>query len=110
MLTEIRVPRVPDAGWSFQKFNRRAQDWAIVGVAAVLADGAPGVGLVNMGSRPLTAASTEAALLDGASAADAAALADEETDPPADLNASEEFRRHLARVLTERALDEAMAR
>jgi carbon-monoxide dehydrogenase medium subunit len=110
MLIEVRVPRVPDAGWSFQKFNRRAQDWAIVGVAAVLADGAPGVGLVNMGSTPLTAASAEAALLGGASAADAAAVADEGTDPPADLNASEEFRRHLARVLTERALDEAMAR
>lgn len=109
LLTEIRVPRVPGAGWSFQKFNRRAQDWAIVGVATVLADGAPGVGLVNMGSVPLSARATQAALLDGASASDAAALAADGTEPPADLNASEDFRRHLARVLTHRALDEAMA-
>jgi carbon-monoxide dehydrogenase medium subunit len=51
LLTEIRVPKVPGAGWSFQKFNRRAQDWAIVGVALVR-NGTTGIGLVNMGSRP----------------------------------------------------------
>ena len=107
LLTEIRVPKVPGAGWSFQKFNRRAQDWAIVGVACVRHQGATGVGLVNMASRPVRAAATEAAMADGASIEDAAAVADEGTDPAADLNASVEFRRHLARVLTRRALDEA---
>ena len=108
VLTEIRVPASGGAGWSFQKFNRRAQDWAIVGVAAVL-DGSPGIGLVNMASAPVRAAGTEAALGAGASAADAAARADEGLDPPSDLNASGDYRRHLARVLTRRALEAAGA-
>ncbi|MEO7429795.1 MAG: xanthine dehydrogenase family protein subunit M, partial [Acidimicrobiales bacterium] len=94
LLTEIRVPKVGKAGWSFQKFNRRAQDWAIVGVALVR-NGSTGIGLVNMGSRPLRALATEAAIVAGASAVDAAAVADEGTEPSADLNASVEFRRHL---------------
>ncbi|HEX6417327.1 MAG TPA: xanthine dehydrogenase family protein subunit M [Acidimicrobiales bacterium] len=108
VLTEIRVPAVPGAGWSFQKFNRRAQDWAIVGVAAVLGDGAgPGVGLVNMGSVPLRAAGVEEALRSGAALTDAAGRADEGTEPPSDLNASPEYRRHLAKVLVRRALEAA---
>jgi carbon-monoxide dehydrogenase medium subunit len=105
VLTEIRVPKAP-GGWSYQKFNRRAQDWAIVGVCAV-ANGATKVSLVNMGSTPLRAPAVEAALASGASAADAAALAADGTEPPADLNASTEFRAHLARVLVRRALEEA---
>lgn len=111
VLTEIRVPAVPGGGWAFEKFNRRAQDWAIVGVAAVLADGAggPGVGLVHMGSLPLRAAGVEEALRSGSPAADAAGRADEGTDPPSDLNASAEYRRHLSRVLTRRALEAAGA-
>ncbi|MDZ7678471.1 MAG: xanthine dehydrogenase family protein subunit M [Acidimicrobiales bacterium] len=107
LLTEIRVPKLAGVGWSFQKFNRRAQDWAIVGVAAVHGEGRTGIGLVNMGSTPLRAAATEAALRDGASVTDAAAMADEGTEPSADLNASEEYRRHLARVLVRRALEDA---
>ena len=103
MITELRFPRCTGAGWGFEKFNKRAQDWAIVGVAAV-GGGRPGVALVNMAPTPVRAASVEAALRDGASAADAAALADAESEPSADLNASAEFRRHLARVLVERAL------
>ena len=111
VLTEIRVPAVPGTGWAFEKFNRRAQDWAIVGVAAVLTNGSvgPGVGLVNMGSQPLRAAGTEEALRSGSGAADAAARAAEGADPPSDLNASPEFRRHLAEVLTRRALQAAGA-
>jgi len=109
VLTEIRVPAVAGAGWSFQKFNRRAQDWAIVGVAAVL-NGTAGIGLVNMAAAPVRAAAAEAALGSGASAADAAARADEGLDPPADLNATAEYRRHLVRVLTHRALGEAATR
>ena len=108
MLVEIRVPKVAGAGWSFQKFNRRAQDWAIVGVAAVV-NGATGIALVNMGSTPLRAAAVEEALGSGASAAEAAALADQGTDPPSDINASSEYRRHLATVLVRRALEEATA-
>lgn len=111
VLTEIRVPAVGDAGWGFQKFNRRAQDWAIVGTALVLsADGAgPGVGLVHMGATPLRAAGVEEAVRGGASPGDAAARADENTEPPADLNASPEYRRHLSHVLVRRALEAAGA-
>jgi carbon-monoxide dehydrogenase medium subunit len=110
VLTEIRVPAVGSAPWGFQKFVRRAQDWAIVGCAAVLADGGsggPGVGLVNMGPTPLRAAGVEEALRNGASPGDAAARADEGTEPTDDLNASAEYRRHLAQVLVRRALESA---
>jgi len=106
LLTEIRVPKVPGAGWSFQKFNRRAQDWAIVGVACVR-NGSPGIGLVNLASTPLRAAAVEQAVAAGAPATDAAAAVDEGIDPPADLNASAEYRRHLARVLVRRALEQS---
>ena len=107
LLTEIRVPKT-SGGWSFQKFNRRAQDWAIVGVAAVV-DGTPRVALVNMGSTPLRARGVEAALAGGATPADAADRAGDGLDPPADLQASAEYRNHLARVLVRRALEEATA-
>ncbi len=107
MLTEIRIPKMNGAGWSFQKFNRRAQDWAIVGVAAWRNNDASGVALVNMGSVPILATSVSAALSGGASIEDAAALAVAEADPQADLNASVEYRTHLAKVLTRRALDAA---
>ncbi len=103
VLTEIEVPKSGDR-WSFQKFNRRAQDWAIVGVVAV-ANGHTSISLVNMGSVPLRASAAEAALEQGASIADAAALACEGLDPPGDLNASPAFRRHLATVLVQRALN-----
>jgi carbon-monoxide dehydrogenase medium subunit len=105
LLTEIRLPKVAGAGWSFQKFHRRSQDWAMVGVAAVRA-ATPGVALVNMGPVPLRAVAVEAALASGASAVDAAAAAAEGTEPPSDLNASVGFRHHLARVLVRRALEE----
>jgi carbon-monoxide dehydrogenase medium subunit len=107
LLTEIRFPKLAGAGWSYQKFNRRAMDWAIVGVAAVR-NGTTGVALVNMGPTPLRAIAVEQALAGGASVADAAALgADDASDPPEDLNASPEYRSHLARVLVRLALDEA---
>jgi carbon-monoxide dehydrogenase medium subunit len=108
LLTEIRVPKVPGAGWSFQKFNRRAQDWAIVGVAAVR-NGHTGVALVNMASTPVYAKGVVDALSGGASASDAAQHAVDDADPQADLNASVEYRTHLAKVLVRRALEEAGA-
>jgi carbon-monoxide dehydrogenase medium subunit len=107
MLTEIRVPKMPGAGWNFQKFNRRAQDWAIVGVAAWRNNGNAGVALVNMGSTPVRATAVEQALAQGASISDAAALADQGSEPPSDLNASPDYRRHLAKVLVRRALEAA---
>ena len=100
----MRLPKVGAQPWAFEKFSRRAQDWAIVGVAAQRSNGTTGVALVNMGPTPVRAADAEAALAHGASAADAAAAADRGTDPPADLNASADYRRHLARVLVARAL------
>ena len=109
LLVEVRVPKTGDAGWSYQKFTKRAQDWAIVGAAVVTGD-RPGVALVNMGSKPLRAPAVESAIASGASAADAAAVADEGTSPSPDLNASEEYRRHLARVLVRRGLEEAATR
>jgi len=105
LLTEIRVPKSGPSGFAFQKFNRRAQDWAIVGVVAAKVNGATNVSLVNMGGTPLRAAGVEAALAQGASAADASEHAAEGTEPPQDLNASPEFREHLARVLVRRALE-----
>jgi carbon-monoxide dehydrogenase medium subunit len=103
LVVEVRVPRTGSAGWAYEKFTRRANDWAIVGVAVV--DGR--VGLVNMGQTPLRATATEEALAGGASIEDAAQLADQGTDPPEDLAGTEEYRRHLARVLTRRALTTA---
>ena len=102
MLTEVRLPKTNGAGWSYQKFNRRAQDWAIVGVAAVGGN----VALVNMASTPVRAPGVESALAAGASPADAAAHAVDGLEPPGDLNATPSFRAHLATVLVRRALEE----
>lgn len=107
MLTEIRVPKITGAGWGFQKFNRRSQDWAIVGVAAWRNNGSSGIALVNMGSTPILATSVSAALAKGASIGEAAELAAADAAPQDDLNASSEYRVHLAKVLVRRALEEA---
>jgi aerobic carbon-monoxide dehydrogenase medium subunit len=118
VIAEIRVPKLGTwKGWSYVKFTRRAQDWATVGVAVVvrrengtIEDAA--IGLTNMGSTPLRARAVEQALA-GASADSAASAAEhaaDDTSPPSDTNASAEFRRHLARVLTRRALEEALSR
>jgi carbon-monoxide dehydrogenase medium subunit len=109
LLTEIRVPRTGANSFAYQKFNRRAQDWAIVGALAVRVDGAMRVALVNMAPTPLRARAVEDALAAGASAADAAQHAAEGTDAPADLNGDAGYREHLARVLTRRALEAAGA-
>jgi aerobic carbon-monoxide dehydrogenase medium subunit len=106
LVTEVRVPKTGASGFSYQKFNRRAQDWAIVGAVAVH-NGATRVALVNMGGTPVRATGVEQALAGGASAAEAAEHAAEGTEPPADLNATPEFREHLARVLVRRALEAA---
>src|SRR5919107_1087332 len=110
VLTEIRVPKLGGAGWSYKKFNRRAQDWAVVGVAAVVersngSIGSARIGLTNMGSTPLRATAAENAL----SGADSSSAA-EGTSPSSDIAASDEYRRHLARVLSRRAVEEALGR
>jgi carbon-monoxide dehydrogenase medium subunit len=110
LLTEIRVPKLAGAGWSYQKFNPRAQDWAIVGVAAVARNGDTAVALTNMGDTPVRARAVEQALAGGADPAAAAEQALEGTNAPADALASAEYRQHLARVLTRRAVEEARSR
>jgi len=114
VLTEIRVPKLGGStGWSYRKYHRRAQDWATVGVAALVhRDNGSAIGasvaLASMGGTPLRAKAVEDAIAGGATPADAAAHAAEGTEPPSDTAASAEFRGHLARVLTQRALVEAM--
>ncbi len=107
MITEIRIPKHTGEGWNFQKFNRRAQDWAIVGVSAQRTNGSAKVALVNMAPTPIRATAVEEALTGGATAAEAAEQAATGMQPSSDLNAGVDYRSHLARVLTRRALQEA---
>jgi aerobic carbon-monoxide dehydrogenase medium subunit len=114
ILTSIRIPKL-GRGWSthYEKFNRVAQAWSIVGVAAAVRreDGRIAearIGLTNMGNTPLRAAAVEQALA-GADATTAAvsqacARAAEGTTPPSDLSARADYREHLAEVLTRRAV------
>ena len=101
LLTAVRVPSRPGQPWGYQKFVRRANDWAIVGVAVY--DGR--VALASMGGTPLRASATERALQSGASVEEAAALAADGTSPGYDFHADADYRAHLARVLTKRALE-----
>jgi carbon-monoxide dehydrogenase medium subunit len=117
ILTEVRLPTMDGYGFGYQKFNRRKEDWAMVAVAAWVKKAADGscedvrIGLTHMASTPLRATAAENALrgggLDAQSIAAAAAQAAEGTEPPADLNASAEYKRHLATVLCRRALEQA---
>jgi carbon-monoxide dehydrogenase medium subunit len=112
LITEVRLPAMD--GWSFgyEKFTRRAEDWAMVGVCAMVRDDFDDVRIAftNMGSRPLRAEASESALRGGSrdAIAQAAELAAEGTSPPGDLNATPEYKQHLARVLTRRALEKAV--
>ena len=107
ILTEIRVPRTT-GGWSYLKFHRRAQDWALVGVAAVRSNGAVHVALTNMAETPLRAVGVEESLGAGSDPATAAGRADEGASPPSDSFGSAEYRRELSKVLVRRALEEAL--
>jgi carbon-monoxide dehydrogenase medium subunit len=116
VLTDVQLPSQDDWGFGYQKFNRRSEDWAMVAVCALVKSNGGAaeevrVGLTNMGSTPLRAIAVEEALrgqpLNAESIAKAAEQAAEGTDPPADLNASAEYKSHLARVLCRRALEEA---
>jgi aerobic carbon-monoxide dehydrogenase medium subunit len=119
ILTEARVPSFDDWGSSYLKFTRRAEDWAMVAVCAMVKKAGDGsaedvrVAFTNMASTPIRARAVEDALrgkgLDASSIASAAEQAAEGTDPPGDLNATPDYKRHLARVLTRRALEEAAA-
>lgn len=115
VLTAIRVPKLGGStGAAYVKVNRRAQDWATVGVAAVIhrdngsINGAS-IGLVNMGGTPLRATATEEALASGASVSDAAAVVAEGAEPPSDHAGSSAYRVHLATVVARRAIEAALA-
>ena len=116
VMTEVRLPALDGYGFGYQKFNRRAEDWAMVAVCALVQvqDGTVSdvrVGLTNMASTPLRATAVEDALRGQPASAEAIASAAQQaadgTEPPADLNATSDYKRHLARVLTRRALTEA---
>jgi aerobic carbon-monoxide dehydrogenase medium subunit len=118
VLTEVVMPSLDGWGFSYQKFNRRAEDWAMVAVPVLVkANGGVcedvRIGLTNMGSKPLRATAAEEALrgqpLDAARIEQAASMVDQGTDPPGDLNATAEYKRHLSRVLARRGLMEAAA-
>ena len=117
ILTAIRVPKLgPGWGYHYEKFQPTAQAWAIVGVAALarrdngqVAEAR--IGLTNMGTVPVRARAAEAAAAGAEASREALAAAGrqaaEGTDPPDDLRAAPDYRRHLARVLTGRALAKA---
>ena len=117
VMTEVRIPALEGYGFGYHKFAHRREDWTMVGACALVKRAADGscedvrVALTHMGSTPLRATAVEQALrgnaLDAQSIAAAAEQAAEGTDPPADLNASEDYKRHLARVLTRRVLEDA---
>lgn len=119
ILREIRIATPAEGSkGTYLKFSRRSQDWAIVAVAAqVTVSGHDvknvAIGLTGMGSKPLRASAVEQALRGKAGHDDelraAAEKAAEGTDPPQDLNGTPDYRRHLARVLTRRALEEVAA-
>jgi carbon-monoxide dehydrogenase medium subunit len=119
VLTEVRMPDFDGWGSSYVKFTRRAEDWAMVAVCAMVKKAADGscedvrVALTNMASTPIRASATESLLrgsgLEEGAITRASEVAADDTDPPGDLNASPDYKRHLARVLTRRALEEAAA-
>jgi carbon-monoxide dehydrogenase medium subunit len=117
VLTEVSLPVLEGWGWSYRKFNRRSEDWAVVAVAAVVKRSGDQcedvrVAMSNMSGVPLRASAVEQTLRGATISAEAietaAAQAAEGTDPPPDLNASADYKRHIARVLCARALKEAV--
>ena len=117
LVTAVRLPALDGYGHGYEKFNRRQEDWAMVAVCALVKKGADGtcqdvrIGLTHMGATPLRATAAEDALrgqpLDAERIAAAAEHAADGTSPPADLNATADYKRHLARVLCRRALEQA---
>ena len=117
VITAVTMPSMEGWDFGYEKFNRRSEDWAMVGVCALVKKGSDGscedvrIGLTHMGSTPLRASTTEDALRGGALDAESIAAAAEQaadgTDPPGDLNATPDYKRHLARTLVKRALEQA---
>ncbi|HET6318302.1 MAG TPA: FAD binding domain-containing protein, partial [Chloroflexota bacterium] len=107
LITEVTFP-VASGPHKYEKFRRRMSDWAIVGVGAQrMEDGSWRVGVTNAAPTPVRASAVEQALAQGASPADAAKQATQGLNPTADLRGSAEYKRHLATVLTQRAIEGA---
>jgi carbon-monoxide dehydrogenase medium subunit len=106
IVTEVVFP-VANGPHKYVKFRRRLFDWAIVGVAAQKLNGGWRIGLTNVGPTPVRAHTVEEALHKGAKAEEAAQHASDGLDPAGDLRASPEYKKHLARVLTKRAIQQA---
>ena len=113
LLTEVRIPKHTGWGSHYEKFVRVSHQWAILGIAAtVRTEGSTiaeaKVGLTNMGSTPLRASAVEQALVGQPATEEAiaeiCARVGEGTDPPSDLNGQADYRRHVAGVLTRRAV------
>jgi len=118
VITTVNYPALDGYGFGYQKFNRRSEDWAMVAVSALVKKSGGTcedvrIGLTHMANVPLRATAAENALrgqpLNADTIAAAAEQAAEGTSPPGDLNASPDYKRHLARVLCRRALEEAAA-
>jgi carbon-monoxide dehydrogenase medium subunit len=116
VVTAVQMPALDGYGWGYEKFVRRSEDWAMVGVCALVKSNGGTcedvrVALTHMGPTPLRATATEQALrgqsLSPESIASAAEQAAEGTNPPGDVNATPDYKRHLVRVLTRRALSAA---
>ncbi len=107
VVTEVVFP-VANGPHRYVKFRRRLFDWAIVGVAAQKMNGGWRIGLTNVGTTPVRATAVEKALHDGAKPEEAAQHASDGLDPAGDLRASPEYKKHLARVLTKRAINQAL--
>ena len=111
LLVEVRFPVASEpAPGSYRKLTRRAQDWAIVAAAVARVPGTANearVALTTMAPTPTRAPAVEEALAAGATAAEAAAHAADDLEPPSDIHASADYRRHLAQVLVRRALTDA---
>jgi carbon-monoxide dehydrogenase medium subunit len=115
VLTDVRLPSMEGYRHAYLKFSRRSEDWAMVGVAALVRGTDTfedvRIGLTHMGATPLRATQVEQALIgqpiEAGRIRAAAEAAAEGTDPPGDLNATPDYKRHLARVLTRRAIEQA---
>jgi carbon-monoxide dehydrogenase medium subunit len=117
LITEVHLPVMEGYGYGYEKFNRRQEDWAMVAVSALVkvTDGSiedVRIGLTHMAAVPLRATAAEDALRGQPATAEAIAAAAEQaaegTNPPTDLNATADYKRHLAQVLTKRALTSAI--
>jgi len=106
VVTEVVFP-VANGPHKYVKFRRRLFDWAIVGVAAQKMNGGWRIGLTNVGPTPVRATAVEQALASGSAVAEAAEHASDGLNPSADLRASADYKKHLARVLTRRAIEPA---